>query len=296
MKFILRSMLFVPAYNEKFMKKANNSCYADGVILDLEDSVPMPMKEKGRLLIRETLSSSTRGNSKFFIRVNELGTKDVYEDMSLFAHSGLSGIMLPKIKAPSDIWKFDALAEECEIRYSLKRNSIKFIPLIENASAVINLKKIVRAGETRIVALAFGGEDYLDSIGGVHTKDTPAFDEPRAKIVQIASMNGIASLDTPYLNFRDEIGFRKYAKHAKEIGFSGSLVLTPLQAAWANEEFSPSDKEILWAKKVVGGIEKSNRDGNNVVVMDGVMFGPPMCKRALKIMELANLIGTMKMQ
>ena len=47
MNYLLRSMLFVPAYKEKFLEKAA-SCDADAIIFDLEDSVPEGKRGQAR--------------------------------------------------------------------------------------------------------------------------------------------------------------------------------------------------------------------------------------------------------
>ncbi|MBR1728252.1 MAG: CoA ester lyase [Selenomonadaceae bacterium] len=270
------------------MNKAKKSS-ADALILDLEDSVPYSLKFNGREMIKNCLSNNQYQGYFVLIRVNSLGTKELYNDLDLLSSPKIDGLMLPKINSAKDIHKFESLIEEREIKNDFEVGKIKFIPLIETAKSLLQLEKIVTSSK-RIIAVAFGGEDYLDSINGIHTEVGLNFLEPRTKLVQVARSYDIEAIDTPYLNFRDEIGFRKQGRLSKEIGFSGSLVLTPSQAIWANDIFSPSIEEIEKSKKIVESLKNSQQNGNGVVVLDDEMFGLPMFKRAEKILEFANLI------
>ena len=289
MSYLLRSMLYVPSYNEKFIAKAAES-EADAIIFDLEDSCPLEKEEEGRKLIRRYLERGVFEGRQIFIRVNEFGTESLNKDLELLQYPGILGLMPPKVCSAEQMKMFDRLVTEKEEEYGLEAGSIKFTPLIETAGAVVELDSIAQASP-RIIALTFGGEDYLDSVWGVHSDPPTAFDVPRALIVQAARKNGMLPIDTPYLDLKNEEGFRKEEKKSADMGFAGDLLVNPRQIPWANEVFSPSAEEIIQARRIVAAVEETAKTGGSIAVLDGKMIGPPMRKRAEKVVALADLIN-----
>lgn len=288
MSYLLRSMLYVPAYNGKFISKAVN-CEADAIIFDLEDSCPPEKEPEGRDQIRRALQSGAFAGRQLFIRINELGTEALKHDLELLQYPGLLGLMPPKVSSAEEMREFDRLVAEKEAEYGLEAGSIKLTPLIETAGAFVNLDEIAGASE-RIIALTFGGEDYLDSVWGVHTEPPVAFDVPRAVLVQVARKHGMLPIDTPYLDLKNEEGFRREEGISAAMGFAGDLLVNPGQIPWANEVFSPTEEEIAHARRVVAAVEEVKLAGGSIAVLDGKMIGPPMRKRAEKVVALADLI------
>ena len=82
MKYLLRSMLFVPSYNEKFLNKAI-TCEADAIIFDMEDAVPKAKRPEARATLKKYLDKGVFRGKQLFIRVNQLGTDDLPEDLKL---------------------------------------------------------------------------------------------------------------------------------------------------------------------------------------------------------------------
>ncbi len=288
MSYLFRSMLYVPSYNEKFITKAIES-EADAIILDLEDSCPMEKEAEGRENIRKYLKSGLLDGRQVLLRINELGTDSLQKDLDLLECRGIMGLMPPKVSSVEEMLEFDRLVSEKEEEFGLKKGSVKFTPLVETAGAVVNLDAIAQASD-RIIALTFGGEDYLDSVWGVHSEPPVAFDVPRAVIVQVARKNGLLPIDTPYLDLKNEEGYRKEESISANIGFAGDLLVNPRQIPWANEVFSPSREEIVHARRVVAAVEETLKTGGSIAVLDGKMIGPPMRKRAEKVVALAKLI------
>ena len=288
MSYLLRSMLFIPAYNEKFMSKAPETD-ADAIVLDMEDACPLEKEPEGRALIRKSLTDGTLKGRQVVIRINELGTESLNADLTLLDCPGILGLILPKTSSMNDLAEFDRLVTEKEKEYGLKQNTIKFIPLIETAGGVMHVDEIARSS-SRIIAIGFGGEDFLDTVWGVHDDPPTAFDVPRAMVVMAARENGLLPIDTPYLNFKDEEGYRQEESKSAKMGFAGHFLLNPRQVPWANEVFSPSPEEIAHARRVVAAVAEVREAGGSIAVLDGKMIGPPMRKRAEKVVALADLI------
>ena len=108
MKYLFRSMLFVPAYNEKFLKKAVH-CEADAIIFDMEDAVPKGKRPEARAMLSKYLQMGVFRGKQLFIRVNKLGTDDLPEDLKLITDDQIQGIVVPKITDVGNIKAFEAV-------------------------------------------------------------------------------------------------------------------------------------------------------------------------------------------
>lgn len=288
MKYLLRSMLFVPAHSEKFIEKALD-CDADAIIFDMEDAVPQIKRKEAREILAGYLNKKAFAGRLLFIRVNELETEDLEDDLKLIKDDQILGIVAPKVRNTTDIDAFVKKLEMCEANAGLKEGSIKLLPLIETAEAVLNVQSIAGCND-RIIALLFGGEDYLDSIYGRHDEPPKAFEVPRAMVVMAARMHGILPIDTPYLDLKNEEGFKTEENEACSMGYAGILLVNPRQIPWAHECFSPSEEEVIHATDIMNAVEDAKKQGGSIATLHGKMIGPPMRKRAQKVVEIAELI------
>lgn len=292
MNYLLRSMLFVPAYNEKFLEKAAGSA-ADAIIFDLEDAVPPAKRREARDILGRYLDNGFFDGKVLFIRVNELGSNDLIKDLKLIKGSRIAGVVTPKIKGVTEIEEFSKLLKKCEERDGLKEGTIKLLPLIETAGAVANVQSIAGSSR-RIIALLFGGEDYLDSISGTPEYSEKVFEIPRAMIVMAARMHNLLPIDTPYMDLKNEEGFTREERMAYSMGFAGALLVNPIQIPWANKCFCPSDEEMAHALAVLETTRKAQEEGRSIATLDGKVVGPPMLKRANKVMEINRLVKEKK--
>ena len=287
----LRSAIFVPGFMRKFLEKATKFP-ADAVLLDLEDSVPDSHKEDARKYIREYLDQN-RFNQQTFIRVNDIKSGLLSKDLAATLHENTDGFMLTKVYDERDIIYFDKLLGQYEHDNGFAYGKFKILPLIETGSAIFQAYKIATASP-RLIGLAFGGEDYLTDLDGLHKEHGTSLLVPRSLIVIAARSAHIDVLDTPFLNIRNTQGLRKEVEQARELGFSGQLLIHPTQIAVANEIFSPSDEEISEAKRIIAAIEESSREGKGTTLLDGQLIGPPMRKRADKVLAKAKRIAMAK--
>ena len=280
--------MFVPGYMTKFLEKATGFD-ADALILDLEDSVPEPFKQDARKYIREYLDDG-RFKQEVYIRVNDLDSGLLSMDLNAVIHANINGIMFTKVHDERDIIYFDKLLRQMEQDRGFEIGKFKMLPLIETGSAVIRAHDIARASE-RVIGLAFGGEDYLTDLDGLHKEHGTSLLVPRSLIVMAARSAHIDAVDTPFLDIRNLAGFKKEVEQARELGFSGQLVLHPDQIAIANQIFSPSAGEIEEARRIMNAIQESSAKGLGVTLLDGKLVGPPMRKRAINVLIKADRIA-----
>jgi len=280
--------MFVPGYMRKFLDKAIGF-RSDALILDLEDSVPEPFKEEARSYIREYLDAD-KFPQQVFIRVNDIDSGLLSRDLAATLHRNTDGFMFTKVRDERDIIYFDKLLTQFEHDNGFESGKFKFFPLIEMGSAILRAHQIATAS-SRMIGLAFGGEDYLTDLDGLHKEHGTSLIVPRSLIVIAARSAHLDVLDTPYLDIRNTEGFRREVELARELGFSGQLLLHPSQIDIANLVFSPSEEEINEARRIIAAIRESSEKGQGVTLLDGKLVGPPMRKRAHNVLAKAKRIA-----
>ena len=290
---LLRSFMFLPAYNSRYIDKALCSD-ADALILDMEDSVPPEQRQVARDNIIQCHDKGLFDKKNIFIRINEIGTKDFSEDIIQLILPNITGLMPSKIMDAEDIIFLDKFLNVIEMKKGIEIGTIKLAPLIETTSAIMNIQGIAQASK-RLVALCFGGEDYLNDLGSTYTYQETAFAFPRAMIVNAARTAGLLPIDTPFLNVLDVDGFEQKEREAYKNGFAGCLILNPRQIEPANRVFSPDKEKVEYSKRLIEAVSlAASEKKSGVVMLDGEMVGPPMRKRAQSVLEQDKLIHIKK--
>lgn len=286
---VLRSMLFVPTYKESFIKHGIEA-NADAIILDLEDSIPEQFKSIARQNVKKFLEEGAFKDIVTFVRINPIESKLLFEDLKYVLHEDIDGLMLTKIYTSDDMIFYDNLITQLEAENDLPYHHFAFAPLIETTSAVMDIYNIAKS-TPRNVAITFGGEDFLNDLEGIHGEPPISFNHPRAVIALASRAAGILPIDTPYLALNDFDGFEKEESISFEMGFAGCLLIHPKQIELANKCFTPSDNEVKRSLEIVEAVEESKAAGSGVAMLGKKMIGPPMEKRARKVLSLIDLIN-----
>ncbi|TNE74746.1 CoA ester lyase [bacterium] len=287
--YLLRSMFFVPGHVEKYLIKASQ-LNADALILDVEDAVPLHQKDDARMYIKKALHEGLFKGKQIIIRINELDEGMLLKDLDAVLHKDVLGIMPAKTYSKQDMAFFDEVLKQYEYKLGLEVGHFKLLPLIETLLSFENINDIANSTD-RLIALAFGGEDYLKELGGKHGENDHTFDYPRTKIAIAAKAAGLQAIDTPYLDVHDIDGFEMREQKSKDLGFEGCLLIHPKQIELANNCFSPSDEEFAKASKIFESVKYAEEKGLSVALMDGVLIGPPMKKNAFKTLSKQSLIN-----
>ena len=288
---IMRSLMFVPGHNEKLLNSASRS-EADVLLLDLEDSVqPESNKAIARQKIAEWVSSGKLNNYYIFPRVNDRESGHLLKDVHALTIPGVTGFMYPKAKKGEDIYFFDKLLETIEYEKKIPIGTYKIIPLIEMSAAVLNAQEICQASK-RVVAIAFGCEDFVSDLEGVHDHDGQSIFVPRAMIALAARANGVIPIDTVHINVHDLEDLEKNLILAKNLGFEGMLVLHPKELELVHKYFSPSEQEYADAKEMLELYKESQGENKGVAVKNGKFIGPPMVIAAKKVIQRRTMIET----
>lgn len=286
----MRSLMFVPAHNLKLMNSAIKSD-ADILLLDLEDSVqPKQNKEIARNNIKNFIKDDKFKNIKIFPRVNDRESGELLKDLTELTISGIDGFMYPKSYTSNDIYFIDKLLETIEYEKGFNIGHFKIIPLIETASAVLNAESLCKVSN-RVIAIAFGCEDYLMDLEGSNDNEASTIFTARSLIAMAARSQKIIPIDTVHIKVHDLDDLEKNIIIAKKLGFEGMLVLNPKELELVHKYYSPTEKEVNDAKIMLAAFEESRKNGVGVAIVDGKFVGPPLVKKAKKIIERYNKIN-----
>ena len=184
---------------------------------------------------------------------------------------------------------FDKLLETIEYEKKIPIGTFKIIPLIETESAVINVQDICLASK-RVIAIAYGSEDFITDLEGIHDLEHKSLFTPRALIAMSARATGVIPIDTVHVRVHDLEDLEVNLKISKKLGFEGMLVLNPKEIPLVHEYYSPSIKEVEDAKEMISLAKEAQENGEGVVIKNGKFIGPPMIKAAEKILLKKNLI------
>lgn len=287
--YLLRSLMFVPSHNDKLMTSATKST-ADVLLLDIEDSVqPVKNKQVARDMIIEYIQSGKFKNKLIFPRVNDRESGQLLKDITALTIDGVNGFMYPKSKKGEDVYFFDKLLETIEYEKGIPIGTFKIIPLIETASAVMNVQEICTASK-RIIAIAYGSEDFITDLEGIHDYHHTSLFTPRAMIAMAARGAGIIPIDTVHVRVHDLEDLEENLKVSKNLGFEGMLVLNPKELPLVHQYFSPSEVELANAKDILALSEEAVKQGEGVAIKNGKFIGPPMVLAAKKIVLKHTLI------
>lgn len=287
--FLMRSLLFVPAHNEKLLNSALR-CKADVLLLDIEDSVqPEKNKQIARTNIKQLAEEGRLNGRIVFPRVNDRESGHLLQDVYQLCIEGINGFMYPKSRNGEDVYFFDKLLETIEFEKKIPIGTFKIIPLIETAAAVLNVQEICTASD-RVVAIAYGSEDFITDLEGIHDPEHQSLFVPRSMIAMGARANGVIPIDTVHVNVHDLEDLEKNIILSKKLGFEGMLSLNPKELELIHKYYSPTDEEFQDANDMLRMAEEASQQGKGVAIVNGKFIGPPMISNAKKIIRKVELI------
>jgi len=311
---INRSELAVPGSSPKFFEKAATG-KADVVFLDLEDAVAPDDKPQARKNIIEAINDIDWGDKTLSVRINGLDTHYMYRDVvDVIEQTGdrLDLIMIPKVGTASDVYAVDMLVTQVEAAMGKKKH-IGFELIIETALGMMNVHEIAGASK-RLESLHFGVADYAAStkarttqIGGPNPDYAVLTDKDEsgnrevhwgdmwhyaiARMVVAARAHGLRPIDGPFGDFSDPDGFKAHAKRASVLGCEGKWAIHPSQTDLANEVYSPAEKEVSKARRILEAMAQAQKEGKGAVALDGRLIDIASIKQAEALVKQAEFIA-----
>ena len=281
---LLRSLVFVPGNRANMLERALGFG-ADIVMVDLEDSVPPGEKAAARELAVEWAPRLAAAGRRVMVRVNSLDTGLTADELAAVAGPDLAGISIGKGNTAWDLEQVDRLLAPLEAGAGMAAGSVKVVPWIETAMAIVHVYEMARASQ-RIVGIAFGAEDYTNDMGVIRNDFGEECYYARSAVAVAARAAGVGALDGPFVGFRDPDGLRKDAGTARQMGYTGKFAIHPAQIDIINETFSPNPDDVAYARRVVAAWDEAEAAGRGSLSIDGRMVDVPVVKRAQNLLAL----------
>jgi citrate lyase subunit beta/citryl-CoA lyase len=289
---LLRSLLYVPG-NMPSMLQNIPLFNCDGVIIDLEDAVPLSEKDAARVLVKRFLETYRERNKVVLVRINPLDSKWGYDDLRVVLPALPDGIRLPKADTPEIVERLDTRLTEFEEELGEEIGRFRILPSIESALGILNATGIARTSK-RVFALAFGAEDYTVSMEIERTKGGEELFNARTQVLWAAKAAGIQAIDSIFADVNDMEGLRRETELVKRLGYTGKSLVNPRQIDVIHEVFAPKLDEIEYALQVIDAIKRARLMGTGVISLGGRMVDAPVVKRAVRVLRTAHAHGLVK--
>jgi len=288
----LRSMLFVPADSERKLAKGE-TCAADALILDLEDSVAESRKPVAReMAARFIAERAAHIGPRLYVRINPLDTPFAMPDLAAVVAPGLAGVMLPKIRSAADLLRLSHGLDALEARAGLAPGSVAIVPVAtETAEAMLTMGSFVGTPLPRLAGITWGAEDLSTAIGAVANRDedgqySPLYQLAASLCLAAAAAAGVPAIDTLHADFKDSAGLAATSRASRRRGFRGRLAIHPDQVATINAAYSPSVAELAHARRIVEAFAANPEAG--ALSLGGAMIDKPHLTQARRTLGLAG--------
>lgn len=291
-KRLRRSMMFLNCQKPGLIK--DPYIYKpDSIMLDLEDAVAEGEKDAARYSLFHALQEIDYHGVERIVRINGLDTPYWREDVRVCVAGGADAIRIPKVESAEDVKIVEAAIKQDEKVFGKEPGSVLIMAALESAMGVMKALDICEASE-RLFGIALSGGDYTKdlqtSLSGVGVELAGA----RQHMIIAARAAKVQCFDTVYTNLDDMEGFRKEVEMIKAMGFDGKSLVNPRQIAAVHEVYTPTEKEIILAEKIVKEIDEKKAQGIGVFTVDGKMIDIAFYDGAKRVLELAKASGVYK--
>lgn len=286
-----RSVLFMPGSNARALDKARN-LPADGLILDLEDSVAPDAKPMARDQIAGAVAAKGFGKREIIIRINNLESPWWEADLTMAAHARPDGILVPKISRPADIKRLEE-----RLRMLKADPAIVLWAMIESPLGVLSAQEIAataREGDKRLAGFIMGPNDIARETRMRMLPGRAAMLPLFTHCILAARTSGMEILDGPYNDINDVAGFAKECAQGRDMGFDGKTLIHPGQIDAANAAYTPPAEEVARARKIMGVFDLPENVSKGVVQLDGQMVERLHVEMAKRTIAIADAIAALK--
>lgn len=291
-KRLRRTMMFLNAQKPGLIK--DPYIYKpDSIMLDLEDAVAENQKDAARFSLYHALKEINYRGCERVVRINGLDTPYWEEDIHCAVAGGCDAIRIPKTESALDVQRVETVVEECEKQYGISEGHTLIMAAIESARGVMKALDICEASE-RMFGIALSGGDYTKDLQTHITGTGLELMGARQNMIIAARAAGVQCFDTVYTNLDDMDGFRRDVETIHLMGFDGKSIINPRQINIVHEIFTPTQKDIIFAEKVVKEIDEKKKLGIGVFTVDGKMIDIAFYDGAKRTIELAKASGVYK--
>ena len=288
-KRLRRSMMFLNAQKPSLIK--DPYIYgADSIMLDLEDAVAENQKDAARYSLYHALKEIDYRTTERVVRINGLDTPHWKEDIRVCVAGGADVIRIAKTESAQDVRTVEEHVLAAEKEFGRPEGSTLLMAALESCKGVLNALEVCKSSE-RLIGIALSGGDYTKDLQTKITGTGVELMGARQHMIIAARAAGVQCWDTVFTNLDDMEGFRRETEMIKLMGFDGKSLVNPRQISIVHEIFTPSEKEIIFAEKVVREINEKKAQGIGVFTVDGKMIDIAFYDGAMRTLNLAKASG-----
>lgn len=265
----------------------------DSIMLDLEDAVAEKEKDAARFSLYHALQEIDYHGVERVVRINGLDSPYWKEDIRCAVAGGCDTIRIPKTESAQDVKAVETEVENAEKEFGISEGRTLIMAALESARGIMKALDICEASE-RLFGIALSGGDYTKDLQTHITGTGVELMGARQNMVIAARAAGVQCFDTVYTDLDDMDGFKKDVETIHLMGFDGKSIINPRQIEVVHEIFTPSQKDIIFAEKVVKEIDDKKAKGIGVFTVDGKMIDIAFYDGAKRTIELAKASGVYK--
>ena len=278
-----RSRLYAPGNIPRFIEKAA-AAGADGIILDLEDSVAPDRKDEARILVAYALANTHFGDTEVMVRINQ-GDRAT-DDLSWIVPQQVQHILLPKVEQADEVAAFRDMVET--VMDLCGRDSFPWLmPILESPRGILNALSIADS-VPEMAALTLGLQDLTAEIGIMPTAEGTESFTARSIVILAARAAGLQPIDTVYTDVKNVEGLQNSIAEAKKLGFVGKGCIHPSQVIPVEDGFMPSEAQIDRARKIVAAMKEAEAKGLGAIALGSKMIDPPVARQAMAVLKLTG--------
>ncbi len=291
-KRLRRTMMFLNAQKPALIK--DPFIYKpDSIMLDLEDAVAENQKDAARFSLYHALKTIDYHGCERVVRINGLETPYWKEDIRVSVAGGCDAIRIPKTESAGDVELVEAEIARAEREFNRPAGSVLIMAALESALGIMKALDICQASD-RLFGIALSGGDYTKDLQTHITGTGIELMGARQQMIIAARAAGVQCFDTVYTDLNDMDGFKKDVENIHLMGFDGKSIINPRQINIVHEIFTPSEKDIIFAEKVVKEIDDKKSKGIGVFTVDGKMIDIAFYDGAKRTIALAKASGVYK--
>jgi citrate lyase subunit beta / citryl-CoA lyase len=283
-----RSLLYVPVNVPRFVAKAHTRG-ADGIILDLEDSIPPTEKAAARDRVEAAADTIAAHGTDVLVRINRpLGL--AVRDIEAVVCPAVTALFLPKVRSAEHVVLLAERVGEVEAERAMAPGHTRLIPMVETTEAFFAIDAIARSSP-RLASVVLGGEDFALDAG--FTPDPLVYRYPKQQAQFAARAAGLTPLGLmgTVADYDDDAAFLAMVRESARFGFEGASCIHPRNVPALNEGFTPDPREVERARIIIERDAGHAAAGRGSWQLDGKMIDIPVVERARRLLARAERIG-----
>lgn len=265
----------------------------DSIMLDLEDAVAEKEKDAARYSLFHALREIDYRGIERVVRINGLDSDLWEEDIRCCVAGGCDSIRIPKTETAEDVHRVETAVAAAEREFGIEEGHTLIMAALESAKGVMNAMEICLASP-RLFGIALSGGDYTKDLQTGISGTGVELMGARQHMIIAARAAGVQCFDTVWTNLDDMEGFRRETEIIRTMGFDGKSIINPRQIPIVHDIYTPKEKDIIFAEKVVREIDEKKAQGIGVFTVDGKMIDIAFYDGAKRTLALAKASGKYK--